>query len=344
MLPLLALAAFQADLRQSVADHMRELRVPGAAVAVWKGGRVVFRRGFGSTTNGGSQPVDGSTVFEAASLTKPVFAASVHRLVERKVLDLDAPLVSYLNGPYTHLQQPWNPNGKTDVVSDPRLARITARMVLSHRTGLPNVSFNRPLAFIGEPNGKWGYSGEGYLLLQRAVELRTGKSAAQVVQDEVLTPLRMDRSALGPTRDLSELAKNATRGHNSAGESVGGTTLGLTLGSLLTCLDDYVRFMEWSRRFRPFHRPEVVADERNGVEWGLGWGLVRDGKDRCLFQWGWNDGYRNFALLNVRTGDGVLLLTNSDDGMELVPSLVQRAMGKPLPVLKFPMLGLKRAG
>lgn len=339
---LLGLTDPYVDLRVQLTAKMAELRIPGAALAVWKDGKVVLREGFGTTTIDGSRKVDGDTVFEAASLTKPVFAAAVLKLAEAGKLNLDTPLVNYLGGPYRHQQQPWNPLGKTDTVDDPRLAKLTARMVLSHRTGLPNIAFNGPLTFVREPNGPWGYSGEGYLFLQRAVEKLTGKSAAQLIQESVLDPLGMRRSALDATFDLRTLMENSTRGYSAEGKPVGGTLLGLAFGSLLTCLDDYVRFMEWSRRFKPFHRREVVADKKAGVEWGLGWGLAHDGKDACLFQWGWNDGYRNVALLNIRTGTGFVLFTNSDNGMELAKTLVPAVFGHGLPVAGFSMLGLQK--
>ncbi|MGV3615463.1 MAG: serine hydrolase domain-containing protein [Fimbriimonas sp.] len=336
-----ALADPYPALRAEIVAKMAELKIPGAAVAVFRGGKVAYREAFGHTEEGGRR-IDGDTVFEAASLTKPVFAAAVLRLAAKGKIDLDVPLVRYLGGKYVHERQPWNPKGPKDVIDDPRIERITARLVLSHRTGLPNLAFNRPLLFIGDPGGKWGYSGAGYIMLQRAVERITGRPVTEVVDELVLKPRRMTRSAFDLRQDLRE---NVARGMKADGKLVDGIGgLALMNGSLLTTLDDFTRFLSWSKGFRPFLSPVVEADADAQVDWGLGWGLARDGKERALFQWGWNDGYRNFALLNPKTGNGMLLLTSSDHGMELVPLVLPVAMGRKLPVLGFPMLGLRANG
>ena len=111
-------------LEETVARLLREGEVPGAAVAVVRGGRVEWHKGFGVKNAETKEPVDGSTVFEAASLSKPVFAYAVLKLVDQGKLDLDAPLSKHLPTPY--------------VEGDERLNLVTARMVLSHRTGFPN--------------------------------------------------------------------------------------------------------------------------------------------------------------------------------------------------------------
>ena len=89
-------------------------------------------------------------------------------------LDLDRPLMTYLPGPYRHVQNPFAP-GVSDVVTDPRFGRITARMVLSHTSGLPNWSRHQPLALSSEPGTTWSYSGEGYVFLQQVVETIAGQ-------------------------------------------------------------------------------------------------------------------------------------------------------------------------
>lgn len=122
------------------------------------------------------------TVFQAASLSKPLFAYAVRALVESGKLDLDAPLTEYLHERY--------------VVDDPLLSAITARRVLCHMTGWPNW---RPsggrLIRDRIPGTAFGYSGEGYLYLQAVVEQIVGKLLDVHMQEAVLDPLGMTASS-----------------------------------------------------------------------------------------------------------------------------------------------------
>src|SRR5688500_14016344 len=112
-------------LEQMIPHLMTEADIPGLSVALIRDSKIIWTHGFGVTNSETKAPVNASTVFEAASLTKPVFAYAVLRLVDSGKLDLDTPLVKYLPGRY-------------DVGDDSRLDQITARHVLSHTTGFPN--------------------------------------------------------------------------------------------------------------------------------------------------------------------------------------------------------------
>src|SRR5215210_5440517 len=111
-----------ADLLRSLPRLLELASVPGLALGIIEGKRV-YRRGFGDAIEESAQPVSDETVFEAASLGKPVFAYAVLRLVDAGVIDLDRPLYDYLPLPDA---------------DNSRMKRVTARHVLSHTTGLPN--------------------------------------------------------------------------------------------------------------------------------------------------------------------------------------------------------------
>ncbi len=126
-------------------------------------------------------PVDDDTIFEAASLSKPVFAYAVLKLVDAGRLDLDAPLQKSLPGDY---------------VEDPRLRSITARRALSHTTGFPNWRPDgQPLKIHFDPGERFSYSGEGFVYLQKAVENRTGETLEALARRLVFEPLRMTSSS-----------------------------------------------------------------------------------------------------------------------------------------------------
>ena len=120
--------------------------VPGIAVG-FVDGNGATRIVTSGTGGDGRGPVDDESVFGAASLSKPVFASGVLSLVDGGRLELDRPLSEYLAEPY--------------LATDERAASITARMVLSHTTGLPNWRQDRPLLLRWSPVTRWGYSGEG---------------------------------------------------------------------------------------------------------------------------------------------------------------------------------------
>jgi len=131
------------------------------------------------------KPVTNETVFEAASLSKPVFAYGVLKLVDQGKLDLDTPLNKYLGNNY-------------DVVDDPRINLITARHVLSHTSGFPNWRDNdrtKNLLIHFTPGDKWSYSGEGMVYLSKVIEKITGLSLEDFMQQTVLQPLGMTSSS-----------------------------------------------------------------------------------------------------------------------------------------------------
>ena len=145
------------QLLASTAKH----RVPGASLAVVRDARVIWSRGFGFQDQASRTPVTGASIFEAASMSKPVFAYAVMKLHERGVIHLDTPLSTYTPAPFLQ--------------GDPRLHLITARHVLSHTTGFPDIrSRANPLQIQFQPGEKWQYSGEGYAYLQSVMTRLAG--------------------------------------------------------------------------------------------------------------------------------------------------------------------------
>jgi CubicO group peptidase (beta-lactamase class C family) len=152
--------------------------IPGVSLALIKDGKLVYHKTYGVENTMTGDPVDETTLFEAASITKPVFAFAVQRLAERGVIDMDKPLWLYL--PYP------------DIAHDERYKLITAKHVLTHRTGFPNWRwFNQDgkLDIKFTPGTSYGYSGEGFEYLKLVVEKITGKKVEQVLKEEVIEPM-----------------------------------------------------------------------------------------------------------------------------------------------------------
>jgi CubicO group peptidase (beta-lactamase class C family) len=106
------------ELEKFILRLMDEFHVPGVSIAIVKDAKLHWRRGFGFKDALSKEPVDNDTVFEAASMSKPVFAYAAMKLCEKGVLGLDTPLTKYTSDRFLQ--------------GDPRLDLITARHVLSH--------------------------------------------------------------------------------------------------------------------------------------------------------------------------------------------------------------------
>ena len=191
-------------LLQDLPRQMRALGVPGVGIAVVEAGRLAWSRGFGVTHVERGTPVEDNTLWEAASLSKPVFAYTVLQLVDRGELALDAPLVRYVRPAYLG-QSPW-------------IERITVRDVLRHTTGLPNWRkdpANEPLVPAVAPGMRIDYSGEAFVWLQLAVEAVTGESLDQTMHRLLFAPAGMRDSSYGWD---AAMAARSVHGHGNAGD------------------------------------------------------------------------------------------------------------------------------
>jgi len=169
------------DVDKFIKNQMDSLEIPAMSIAIVEDGRIVYYQASGIKNNE-KQNIDTYTLFEAASMTKPVFAYAVHKLIKKRILDLDTPLYKYY--PYEDIQY------------DDRHKLITARMVLSHTTGFPNWRDGSKLAFIASPGEKYSYSGEGYEYLGKVVAHLTGKKIEDIIEEEVLNPFDIKSSYL----------------------------------------------------------------------------------------------------------------------------------------------------
>lgn len=268
-----------------------------------------------------------ASVFQAASLSKPVFAYAVLKLVAEGKMGLDVPVLQYLPQGYRHQFDPLKA-APAELVTDPRMRSVTVRMLLNHTSGLPNWA-GGPLRFEAPPGAGWHYSGEGYLLLQRAVEEVTRMPLERFMAAQVFAPLAM--------RDSDYVASDRLAARLVAGTKANGaprTTLELARPvaafSLHTTAADYGAFLAAllndGRALTLLSDAPVQVDHALGVRWGLGWGIAGDPADPTIWQWGSNSGYRAFAMAAPRSGDGFVLLTNSENGLRLAEPLARRIL------------------
>jgi len=312
------------DLREHVPELMARAHVPGVSVALIQNGQLSWSGAFGVKHRDSAERVDDTTVFQAASLSKPAFAFAVMHLVARRSIALDTPLASYLSAPYV----------EDDALSE----QITARHVLGHVTGWPNWRpAGEPLRREAPPGERFGYSGEGYVYLQRVVEHITGRLLDEVMQADVFTPLAMRHSSFAwaapahPALAAPHDRDGAPRAPH-IGEQANAAS------SLHSTPTDFARFVAVF-----LNHPSAVAQEmlqpqvgvNDHVAWGLGWGLEAGEGGQAFWHWGDNPGYKSFVLALRDARSGVVVMTNADGGRPLCAWIVQRALGADHPALSW---------
>jgi CubicO group peptidase (beta-lactamase class C family) len=230
------LASFDALMTKFVRDN----DVPGAALAVTKDGRLVYARGFGYADRENGTPVRPKTRFRIASISKPITAAAILRLVMLGKLKLDERAFELL--------------GLADDAADPRLKEVTIRELLHHTGGWDRaVSFDpmfRPLTIAKElnvappagpesvlrymrgqkldfaPGSRYAYSNFGYCVLGRVIEKVTGQPYEKYVRQEILAPLGIHDMEIGKTLAAAKGEVHYIDEKNRQGRAVLGPNLG----------------------------------------------------------------------------------------------------------------------
>jgi len=320
------------DLEKAVPDLMEEAGIPGMSIAVIKEGEIIWSRGFGIKNTKTGEPVRDNTVFEAASLTKPFFAYLVMKMVENGDLDLDAPLVKHAPEDFiekNYVRHPLNLEGfRRDWFN-----KITARMVLSHSSGLPHGEPRKPLPIFFEPGTKYKYSADGYEYLQRIVEHLKAEPLHELMRKMVIEPLKMKDSSMV----WQEVYKTQSAvGHNAFSDTSGEfrkRTEANAAASLYTTAADYARFMAAvlndvglkKETVAQMLTPQIKVAEN--VFWGLGFGLERLAGGDAFWQWGDYGIFRNYAVAYKKQKMGVVYLTNSENGLSIGQDILDHSIG-----------------
>lgn len=337
--------AVATELEAQIPPLLTAGRVPGLSLALVENGRLVWSRGFGVLHAGSAVPVDTDTLFEAGSISKTVFAYAVMKLRDRGLLDLDKPLTGYI-------PERW-------LTGDPRLDRITARHVLSHTSGLPNWrSTEDPLRIQFEPGTQHHYSGEGYSYLQLVVAHLTGRvstDACETLYDgirvcETEIDAYMKASLLRPFGMATSgyvwddaLAGRIAGPHDLEGKPLTRPKATPLLaarfgaaGGLSTTPTEYARFLievldpkpADAFRLSAATRAEMIRPQvrlHDSASWALGWQVLHQPPGDLLSHGGDNPGFKAFMVGSVARRSGYILMTNGDNGSEVLGKLASGA-------------------
>lgn len=326
-------------LERHVPVLMRDTAVPGVSIALMQRGEVAWVRGFGVRDARTGEAVTTDTVFEAASMSKPVLALVAMQLVEEGRLDLDRPLVGYLGHDY--------------LPGQPEHRRITARMALAHTTGLPNwreghAEMGGPLALEFAPGSQYTYSGEGILFLQRAIEAITAEPLDRLARERLFAPLGLVRTGFVWNEAIE---RDLASGHREDG-SFKERTRYLSPNaaySLYTTPAEYARLMLTLRRPDMLGERALTAanlglmlqrqlrvDDDDAVPRpgfarsvatyrALGWSLdVTPEGDIAQHSGANSSGFKAFGQFNPAKGSGLVIFANGDGGYRLRTAIVER--------------------
>jgi CubicO group peptidase (beta-lactamase class C family) len=331
-------------------DRMAFYHTPGVSIAVVNDGELEWACGFGVREQGKPEPVTPETLFQAASISKPIFALGVMRLVEQGRLDLDEDVNKRLTSWKIPPVGGWQP-------------RITLRQLLSHSAGLTVHGFrgytvdeplptvidvlegrppasSRPVVVNILPGLQFRYSGGGTMVAQQLVTDVLGKPFPQIMQELVLDPLGLKNSTFEQRLSPARAAVAATA-HPFKGRPVPGrwhVYTELAAGGMWTTPADLARIgLELQRTLKGDRllKRETVAEmlkPQIGEEQGIGFALFGEGESLLFVHGGLNEGFVGQAAFYKNRGMGLVIMANSNEGDPLVDEIqfaIAREYGYP---------------
>ena len=324
-----------------LADRMKELNVPGVSIAVIHQGRIEWARGFGVGSIGGS-PVTTETMFQAGSISKPLAAMAVLRLVEEGKLSLDADVNTILTT--------WKFPAYPVAAGKP----VTLRELLTHTGGttvhgFPGYASTEPVPTLvqvlnGEkpantpairseavPGTKWNYSGGGYTIIQQALIDITKEPFPKLLHDTVLAPIGMTQSTYEQPLP-KEFQVYAATPYSGDGKPIKGgahTYPEMAAAGLWTTPTDLARYAIEVERSLQGKANHVLSAEMTrqmltpGMgHWGLGLKIGGSETNPYFSHAGVNEGFVNNFAAYEKNGEGAVVMTNSASGGQLADEIL----------------------
>ncbi|WP_367754929.1 serine hydrolase [Flavobacterium sp. WC2430] len=296
-------------------------KVPTLGLGIIENGALKQVKVYGEITKGVAAPYN--TIFNVASLTKPVTTIVALKLVSLGKWNLDEPLYKYWTDP--------------DIANDPRNKKLTTRLILSHQTGFANwrwMNDDKKLHFQFDPGTKYQYSGEGMEYLRKALEKKFHKSLQQLADELIFQPLKMTdtRYVWDKNVDVSRMAI----GYDKDGkpyETIKNNTPNAA-DDLLTTIEDYGKFLVsvlnseglTDEVFKEMTSNQVASSK--GKHFGLGFEIYDLGNDEYALSHGGSDnGVQTLVFLLPKTKQGIIIFTNSDTGANVYESLLKHYLG-----------------
>ena len=327
---------FQRRLDQKIPGWLKQYDVPSVAVAYIKNGKLAWTAVYGEQSPGVS--ASAKTLFNVASLTKPISAEVILRLASAGKLSLDEPISAYWVDP--------------DVKANPWQRLLTPRLCLSHQTGFPNWRYqtNNVLKFQWEPGTRTGYSGEGYDYVARFAEKKLGRPFEALAQEYVFDPIGMKDTAYSP-RDWFKGRVAVPQGQK--GQVQPATQSSWSAADLLrTTIVDYANFVvsvihkdgltneiatqqvTSTRNLATGKQLEHLCAEakvkspsgcKGAAGMGLGWEVLTLNGETIIDHSGSDWGVHTLVFFLPKLQFGMVVFTNGDNGGKVIKEVVSSA-------------------
>lgn len=342
------LAAIDAE----VGKAMQATGAKGLAIATIRDGRVAQVRSYG-LRNAAGAPLQTDTIMYGASITKAAFAYMVMQLVDEGLLDLDRPLGSYLELPLPEYPDQDKYASWPDLAGDDRWRQISARHVLTHSTGFPNFGFLEPdgkLRMHFDPGSRYGYSGDGFILLQFVIERGLGLDVRREMQRRVFDRFGMENTDMKWRPSFAGNLADGWRIDGSVEPHDERSTV-RAAGSMDTTIADMAAFVaglvrgeglsarshaEMTRpqlaittasQFPTLQRELPVQERRSDLAAGLGL-VVFEGPQGPAFNRGGHNEWTGNTVVCVHSGKRCVVILSNDVRAEAAfPGLVEMALG-----------------
>ncbi|WP_029270554.1 serine hydrolase [Flavobacterium sp. KJJ] len=311
------------DNDQEIQKWLKQNNIPTLGIGVINDGKLQQIKVYGELKKGITAPYN--TIWNVASLTKPVTAIVALKLVSSGKWDLDEPLSKYWTDP--------------DIANDPNTKLLTTRIVLSHQTGFPNWRYmneSKKLDFKFKPGTKYQYSGEGFEYLRKALEKKFHKTLDQLANELIFKPLKMDDTKFiwNDITDVSRYASNYDNKGN-AYEPIKNKTANAA-DDLLTTIEDYGTFLcsvinseGLSKKVFDDMNTHQVRQAKANKYFGLGFEIYDLGNDNyALSHGGADQGVQTLVFLLPKTKQGLIVFTNGDDGYKVYEKIISHYLGE----------------
>jgi beta-lactamase class C len=343
-----SLATYLDQFEKDFEDGLNSKRIPGAAVAIVKEGRVVFQKGFGVKEKGKPEAVDEHTVFRLGSVSKGFASVLTGVLAEEGVVSWDHPVSGYV---------------EEFRLNDPeQTGRVQVRHLLSHTSGLPRHAYTNlvedgltldriiprfeQVPLIAKEGEQLAYQNAAFSAIESVLEYQTQTNFNTLLDEKLFGPLMMDYASANhesisqsENRASPHIYYSRTRGHvpipiskkyYNAVSSGGINASASDMGKWLLLLTGYNPEVISQETLDYIYDPMAYIHNRrfsrhwigvNESHYGLGWRVLDNHGQKIVYHGGYVNGYRSEIAFSPEDGVGICILINANSSypLEVIP-------------------------
>ena len=310
------------DNDPKIENLLEQHKIPSISIGYIQEGKLKQVRSFGVQKQ--KIPSSDNSIYKVASLTKPVTAIVVLKLIENGDLKLDEPISKYYIDP--------------DIKNHQYLNKITTRHILSQQSGFPNWRYlteSNKLDFEFESGTKFQYSGEGFEYLRKVIEHKLKKTFEQIASEVLFSPLGMNDTYFYWTPEINENDYAFEHDENGKLIQLEKYYTTNTAANLMTTVNDYSKFLIHimngaglsDNLYSEFLKTQV--NEKKGIDRNLGMQLLSNlpNNEYALMHTGGDYGTKAIAIMLPKTKRGLVLFSNSENGMVLWQKIISEYFG-----------------